>query len=57
MSNQLTALMFGAGFGCWIYAMMMRRTGSNTKTSLIVAGLAALTGWFVIYTTLDLVFG
>lgn len=57
MSNQLTALMFGAGFGCWIYAMMMRRTGSNTKNSLIVAGLAALTGWFVIYTTLDLVFG
>jgi len=56
MNNFLTGLLFGAGFGAWIYAMMMRRTGNQAQQSLIVGGLAALAGFFVIFSLLSIVF-
>jgi hypothetical protein len=55
MSNVWTGLIFGIGFGGWVYAQMMRRT-SNTKTSLLVAAAAGLVGWLVITTLLGIVF-
>jgi hypothetical protein len=56
MGNGLTGLLFGIGFGGWAYFMMMRQTGGNTVNSLIVAFLAGLVGFFVIFTLLGVVF-
>lgn len=56
MSNALTGLLFGIGLGGWIYTMMMRQSGGQTQTSIIVAAVAGLIGFFVVYTTLGLVF-
>jgi O-antigen ligase len=50
MGNGITGLLFGIGFGGWIYYKMMRQTGGNTKNSIIVAFLAGLVGFFIIYT-------
>ena len=36
-----------AGTAAWVYAKMMRRTGNNTQSSLIVAGICGV-GAFVI---------
>ena len=55
MSNSLVALMFGVGFGGWIYYQMMRRT-SNTKASLTAAIAAGLMGAFVIFSIFTWVF-
>lgn len=41
--------MSGIGVAGWIYFQMMRRTGSNTKSSVIAAALAGLVAAFVIY--------
>ena len=48
--------MFGVGLAGWVYYQMMRRTGSNTKASLIAAALAGCVGAFVIYTLFAWVF-
>lgn len=56
MNNQLVSLMFGVGVSGWVYYQMMRQTGGNTKSSLIAAVLAGLTGAFVIYTLFAWVF-
>lgn len=56
MSNALTGLLFGIGLGGWIYAMMMRQSGGQVQTSVIVAAIAGLIGFFVVYTTLGLIF-
>jgi len=37
LSNLTIALFLGAGTGAWIFAKMMRHTGNNTKSSIIVA--------------------
>jgi hypothetical protein len=55
MSNTLTGLLFGIGFGGWIYAMMMRQTGGQAQQSIIVAGAAGAVGFFVIFTLLSVV--
>jgi len=44
-SNILIGLIFGIGFGGWIYSKMYRRTGGNTSNSIIVAGLCGAAGW------------
>jgi hypothetical protein len=56
MGNGITGLLFGIGFGGWVYVMVMRQTGGNVKNSLIVAVLAGVVGFFVIYTLLGMVF-
>jgi hypothetical protein len=55
MTDGVTALIFGAGFGAWIYAMMMRST-SNPKNSLVAASVAAFGGFIVIFTLMKFVF-
>jgi len=56
MSNALTGLLFGIGLGGWVYAMMMRQTGGQAQTSLIIAGCSGLVGFFVIFTLLGVIF-
>lgn len=55
MSNGLVAFMLGAGTGAWVYSKMMRRTGSNTTNSLVVAGIAGLFGFVAMLTLLTFV--
>jgi hypothetical protein len=36
-SNLTIGFLFGAGCGAWIYSKMLRSTGGNAKSALIVA--------------------
>lgn len=40
MSNAVIAFLMAAGFGGWVYSKIMRTTGNNTQTSLIVVAIA-----------------
>jgi hypothetical protein len=55
MSTTLTGLFFGLGFGAWVYYKMMRQTGGNTKTSLLLAAAAGAVGFLVIFTLLGII--
>jgi hypothetical protein len=55
MSNGLVAFMLGAGVGAWVYSVMMRRTGSNTTNSLVVAGIAGLFGFVAMLVLLSFI--
>jgi hypothetical protein len=55
-SNVTVALIFGLGFGAWVYGKTQRRTGNNTQSSLLVAGLCALAGFVVVVTILSVLF-
>lgn len=50
MSNFLIALLVGASFGTWVFSKQMRRTGNNTKTSVIVAGMSGLIALVITFT-------
>jgi len=56
MTPKVTGILFGFGFAGWVYYQMMRRSGGNTKNSMIVAALAGLAGAFVIASLLSMVF-
>ncbi len=42
MSTYLIALIFSIGGGGWVYYQIQRRTGGNTQTSLLMAGVAGV---------------
>ena len=50
MSNMLIALLVAAGSGTWIYSKQMRRSGTNSKNSLILAGLTAVVAFVIVWT-------
>jgi hypothetical protein len=56
MSNALTGLLFGIGFGGWLFAMMMRRSGGLVQSSAIIAALGGLVGFFVVFSLLGVLF-
>jgi hypothetical protein len=56
MSNGLTGLLFGVGFGGWVYSIMMRQTGGQAKIAVGVAIFAGLVGFFVVFSLLAWVF-
>jgi hypothetical protein len=41
-SNLTIGFLFGAGIGAWIYSKMLRSSGGNIKSALIVAVAAGL---------------
>ncbi len=45
MPPSVVALMFGAGFGTWVYTKVYRSTGGSTQNSLVVAGVATAFGF------------
>lgn len=57
MANWMAALIFAVGAGAWLYNIMMKQTGNNTKTSLIIAGIAAIFLLVLFWTILDFVSG
>jgi len=48
--NVLIALLAALGGGTWVYTKFMRRTGNNTKNSLVSAGIVALIIFVVVFT-------
>ncbi len=50
MSNFLIALLVGASFGTWVFSKQMRRSGNNSKNSLILAGLTAVVVFVIVWT-------
>ncbi len=56
MSNAITGLLFGVGLSAWVYSKMMRQTGGNTKNSVIIAILAGLAGFLLIFSLLGVLF-
>ena len=53
MGNGFIALLVALGASVWIYSKMMKQSGSNVKSSVIVA----IGGAAVIFVVLLLVFG
>lgn len=53
--NTTIALLFSLGFAAWVYAKIMKSTGSNTKTSLIVAATSALVAFLLLITLLGFI--
>ncbi len=50
MSNAVIALLIALGAAAWIYSKMMRSTGGNTQSVLVVAGISgALIFMFVFF--------
>ncbi len=43
----LVALLVGVGVGTWVYTKILRSTGGNTKSTLIVAGVTGV-GVFIL---------
>ena len=42
MSNGLIAFMMGIGVATWVYSKMYSRTGGNSQSAGVVAGVAGL---------------
>lgn len=55
MSNYTIALLLSLGASAWIYNKVYRSTGGNTKSSLVVAGSAALLLFLVTVTLLGMI--
>lgn len=56
MSNGLVGLFAGIGAAGWVYAKMSRRTGGNTQTALIVAGVAGIFAFGIVFLLLGAFF-
>lgn len=48
MSKYLIGLIVAIGAGGWAYSQIQRRTGGNTQTSLMMAGVAAVIAFLFI---------
>lgn len=48
MSTFLIGLFVAIGAGGWAYSKIQRRTGGNTQTSLLMAGVAAVISFLFI---------
>ncbi|GAC1390482.1 MAG: hypothetical protein NVSMB46_00220 [Candidatus Saccharimonadales bacterium] len=55
LSNITVGIIMGIGTGGWVYSKMMRRTGNNTKSALLIAAVAGGLALLVIVTALQLV--
>lgn len=49
MVNILLSGLVAVSVGTWLYTKFMRRSGNNTQTSLLVAGLLAVIIFFVVW--------
>lgn len=60
MPPAVVALLFGAGISTWVYTKVMRTTGGNTKSSLIVTAVTFLfsfIGFWLILNYIDRLLG
>jgi hypothetical protein len=56
LSDAMTGLIFGVGFGGWVYFKLLANTGGHQKSALIGGLLAGAGGFFVIFTLIKFVF-
>lgn len=49
MSNFVIALLVSLGVGGWVYNLTMKHSGSQTKTSLTVAGVVSLLVFLIVF--------
>ena len=54
LGDGATAFIFGAGFGAWVYARMMKNT-NHQHSSLVAGAVAGGAGMIVIFTLLKFV--
>ncbi len=52
MSNLMIGLLVALSAAVWVYSKVARRTGGNTRSSLIVAGIAAAGAFLVVQSLL-----
>lgn len=55
MSKYLIGLFVAIGIGGWAYSQIQRRTGGNTQTSLMMAGIAGAVAFIFIIIVFSLV--
>lgn len=55
-SDITIALLFGIGFGGWVFAKLQRSTGGNTQNSLIGAAVSGFIAILLVMTVLGLIF-
>lgn len=57
MEPWVVALFFAIGGSAWLYNILMKQTGSNTKASVIITGLAFLFMYFIFWSVFDFIAG
>ena len=55
-SNLTIAILIGLGSGAWIFARVHNKSGKNTQSSLIVAGIAGIIIIILVTTILGFAF-
>lgn len=55
MSSIIVALLASVGIATWLYTKFMRRSGGNTKNSLLVAGLLGLIIFFIVWSVMSMI--
>lgn len=55
MSSWLIALFFSVGASTWLYTKLMRRSGNNTKQSVIVTIIAGAVIFLVSFSIISLI--
>lgn len=54
MSNGLVAFLFAIGAAAWVYSKFNRKTGGNTQSAVIGAGVVGLVVFVLAFTLLAL---
>ena len=55
MSNALISFLVAISFATWIFTKQLRRSGQNTKSAVVVAGIAGVICFVVILTVVIMV--
>ena len=57
MTIWVAALLFAIGGSAWLYNVLMKQTGSNTRASIILTAIAFLFLFGVFWSAFDLIAG
>jgi multidrug transporter EmrE-like cation transporter len=57
MASWIAGLLFAAGASAWIYNVLMKQTGSNTKASIIVTVIAFIFCFVIFWSVFDFAAG
>ena len=57
MSSWVVALLFATGGSAWLYNVLMKQTGSNTKASIVLTAIAFLFLFAVFWSAFDMIAG
>ena len=55
MANSLVAFLAAVGTATWLYTLFMRRTGGNTKSSLIVAAVIGVIVFVMVWSIISMI--